>query len=289
MTSILHGERALSISSDELHAAFSPSMGGRLLRFRQINGPDLFVPMEPHAFAATEWPRGGAYPLIPYHNRLADARIIVHDQIIQLPGHPASLPHTLHGPSHTRRWEHVLHTASRLVMKLEYDPDEQWPWRFEAIQDFQLDANVLKLTMSIKNLDANAMPGGLGWHPYFASNEQVSTDASYLWPHARDYLPFGNRVEITDRQSTEVLPTQYLQQWHEAQVVCSQGYQARLRATPEFQCLVIHRGHPTHICVEPVTHVANAWNLPAASVVTGARLLAPAETLGGSIEITIIR
>ena len=286
---MLHANQQFAISSGELYAELSPSMGGRLLKFAAIDGPDILIATEPQTFDAVSWPRGGAYPLVPYHNRIANGQIAVGGQCIQLPPHPAAAPHTLHGPGHTRPWELVEHTSSRIVTRLDYPGDEHWPWQFEAVQDFAIAGNVLTVGLSLKNLDDRPMPGGLGWHPYFASVEQVITDAKYRWPHGDDYLPLGNRVGITDRQSTKYLPTQYLQGWSTARVACSQGYEASITATSRFTCLVIHRGDPLHICVEPVTHVANAWNLEEAPEAVGALILSPGETIGGAIQIEVTR
>lgn len=62
---------------------------------------------------------------------------------------------------------------------------------------------------------------------------------------------------------------------------------ATLTASSPFDFLVIHRGDPSYICVEPVTHVANGWNLPLPSSQTGAILLASGERLTGRVEIAV--
>lgn len=285
----LQADEHYRISSNMLHAELCPSMGGRLLKLAAAGGPDILVPATPQSFDTLHWPRAGAYPLIPYHNRIEGGQIAVDGEAFQLPAHPAASPHTLHGPGHTKPWKLVEHTSSRLVMRLSYHQDDHWPWTFEAFQDFALEGNVLTLGLTLKNFDERPMPGGLGWHPYFASTDQVSVDAKYGWPHGDDYLPLGQRVPVTNRRSTKYLPTQYLQDWTEAEVRGADGYSSRVTATSAFIGLVVHRGDQAHICVEPVSHIANAWNLKGDPVTSGARIMRPGEVLEGVIRIKVVR
>ncbi|WP_197435523.1 aldose 1-epimerase [Agrobacterium vitis] len=288
MTS-LHAEKQFEISSNRLYAQVCPSMGGRLLKLAVVDGPDILVPAEPQSFDTLTWPRGGAYPLVPYHNRIEGGRLVVGAETFDLPPHPAAMPHTLHGPGHTKPWQLVEHTPSRLVMRLSYDRDDHWPWAFEAFQDFELEGNVLTLALTLKNLDDRPMPGGLGWHPYFASPDPVSVDAKYRWPHGDDYLPLGDRVPVTNRQSTKYLPTQYLQDWTEAEIRNVDGFRSRVTATSAFMGLVVHRGDPAHICVEPVSHIANAWNLKDEPEMTGAKIMLPGEVLEGVVRVEVMQ
>ncbi|APG93037.1 aldose epimerase family protein (plasmid) [Sinorhizobium americanum] len=262
-------------------------MGGRLLEFRRKGGPHIAIPTEAHSFESTNWPRAGAYPLVPYHNRLADATIVAGGESVHLRSHPAAVPHTLHGPGHTRPWTVGTHDANRFTMSLGYAADDDWPWDFRAEQHFELSETNLRLTMSVENCSGRPMPAGMGWHPYFASREAVVSDAGYLWPHRSDYLPDATRVAVAEEDGVVRMATAYLEGWTKAKVALPHGFSATMKASSPFGFLVVHRGDPAHICVEPVTHVANAWNLSLPSSQTGAVLLQPGEALKGSIEILI--
>lgn len=286
MTQFLEGGEGYSIASRDLSAIFSPEMGGRLLQLKYRDSVDIVVPTTPHRFGVLNWPRAGAYPLIPYHNRLANASISVAKQDLLLLPHPAAEPHTLHGPSHSRPWRAVSRAPNRFIMEIDYDADPHWPWRFSAQQDFLLQDSSLTVRISLTNLDSRPMPAGLGWHPYFAAAEQPETDAMTHWPHKEDYLPTGDRVVIVDRKSFEQQATSYLDEWNSATIQLS-GARAVMIAASPFDFLVVHRGDPNHVCVEPVTHIANAWNLGLDGASVGARVLRPGEVLEGQIELTV--
>lgn len=283
----LRGEETYEIVSRGLSVRFCPDMGGRLLAFRGQNGQDIFVRAEPHSFDVTNWPRAGAYPLVPYHNRLANARVAAEGEIFHLRSHPAAAPNTLHGPGHTRPWVAGLHEENRFNMSLDYIADGDWPWDFHAEQRFELSDESLRLTMTVENRSGRPMPAGMGWHPYFASRDPIVSDACYVWPHGPDYIPDGERNRLTGGEQIVHADTAYFQGWSKARISLNNDVTATLTASSSFGFLVVHRGDPTHICVEPVTHVANAWNLSLPPLRTGAALLPPGARLTGHIEIRL--
>lgn len=287
MARFLDAGRTYTIRSGELSASFAPEMGGRMLALSHLDGTDIVIPMTAHRFSATEWPRAGAYPLFPYHNRLAHAVVRVDSANVGLQPHPAALPHTLHGPAHSRPWHVTILEPDRIVMALNYLGDADWPWDFTAVQDFRVQGSTLAATFTLTNEASDVMPGGMGWHPYFASIAQPSSDANFVWSHREDYLPNGQKEALVDRAEQEGRPTSYLQDWKSARIVCEAGVLTTMTASSPFDHLVVHRGDPAHVCVEPVTHVPNAWNLKADASDVGARLLHPGEVLGGTFTLEI--
>lgn len=287
MSRFLEAGQAYTIQSGALRAGFAPSMGGRMLALRNRDQTNIVVPMAPHRFDVLNWPRAGAYPLFPYHNRIAGAVVCVDKNEVALRPHPAALPHTLHGPAHSRPWQVATLEADRIVMTLDYVADDEWPWDFTAVQDFRVRDTMLAATFSLKNNASGPMPGGMGWHPYFVSTGQPASDANLVWPHGEDYLPTGEKMAVVDCAEQQGRPTSYLQDWQSATIVCDAGAVTTMTASSPFDWLVVHRGDPSHVCVEPVTHVANAWNLKADAAFTGARLLQPGEVLTGTITLEI--
>lgn len=283
----LEGSDVYTIASQELEAAVSPEMGGRVLSMRYRREIDILIPMTPHRFGILNWPRAGAYPLFPYHNRLAGARVRAGGNVVDLAAHPAALPHTLHGQAHGRPWQVELHLDDRIVMRLDYHADADWPWDFVATQEFRAEGATLVADFSLTNLSSSPMPGGIGWHPYFASTVQPRTDAGFLWPHDNDYLPTGIREKISDRIEQERQPTSYLEDWAFVEITSDANTITTMSASSPFDYLVVHRGDPSHVCVEPVTHVANAWNLDAGASDVGARLLHQGQRMEGTVTLSV--
>ena len=67
------------------------------------------------------------------------------------------------------------------------------------------------------------------------------------------------------------------------------GAHLSITCDPVFGHLVVHRPPSgAYLCVEPVSHVANGFNLAARGVAeTGTRFLEPGETLQGQIRFSL--
>jgi len=281
------GSGVIEIASSGLTAQFRPNLGGRMTRLARASGADIVVPLEEDEFDPWFWPKAGAYPLIPYHNRIADGSLAVGDDFVALLPHPQALPHSLHGPAHRRPWTVRDHSPSSLTLHLDYEPDENWPWAFEAFQTFALRDDTLSIDLSVCNRDRRNMPAGLGWHPYFSGSAAVNHDAVYRWPHRSDFLPEGCRREIGGRFE-EAPPTAYLQSWRHVRLAIAGAGVVAMTASPIFAHLVLHRAE-NYTCIEAVSHVADGFNLAARGVKdTGTRMLQPEETLAGSIVLTVV-
>jgi aldose 1-epimerase len=276
----------LTISNGVLAAEIAPHLGARLCRLRALEHDlDLVVPL--HEWDAPEpgWPKAGAYPLIPYSNRIAGARLRFDGSTYALPPHSPDQPNTLHGHAQRRAWQTHRHDARRAELVLHSERGEHWPWPFEARIAFELSGNALDVSFSLLNCGTAAMPAGLGWHPYLAvdANSTICFDAKRRWELDDAFLPTGNAFAVA--QPTELTrrdwQTQdcaiYASEWDGTALVTRDAGVMRLTAAAPFTHLVAYtpRGGP-YFCVEPVSHVANGFNLAASGIEgTGMHVLAP--------------
>jgi aldose 1-epimerase len=155
----------------------------------------------------------------------------------------------------------------------------------------------LVVTLSLRNLDREPMPAGLGWHPYFltAGPAEVTFAADTWWPYAADFLPLGHSQPLANdlhpplSLGNEGL-TAYLGHWSgKAKLERDDGVRITVTADGIFDHLVLH--HPAgaaYCCLEPVSHVANGFNLAADGVHgAGLRILDPGDELAGSVTVTL--
>jgi aldose 1-epimerase len=285
----------LEISAGPLSAAFAPELGGRLARLSHSGTggrQELVIPLAGWGDDPLRWPKAGAYPLVPYSNRIAAGRLRIGARSLSLQPHPDATPHSLHGPAQLRPWRLADHGADHLAMEIDYAADADWPWCFQARQAFRLDPGGLDLTLSITNADETVMPAGLGWHPYFSlpQGSAVRHDAQVWWPYDADSLSHGDSVRI--EAAGDPLAEQdsaYLSEWRRTVLAGGAGPRLTLTADGLFEHLVIH--HPpdrAYVCIEPVSHVSDGFNLAAAGVAgTGTRYLEPGETLSGRIRLAV--
>lgn len=280
----------VAIGCGPLSARLRPAWGGRMTHLRHADYGDILVPTSEPNFEPFNWPRAGAYPLFPYHNRLYGGSFVHAGIRHDLLPHPALAPDAMHGPAHRRAWEISSLSSDCIGLMLDYKADGEWPFSFRAEQSFLLDDNGLAVELSITNLADVPAPMALGWHPYFAAglNCDASTDARLQYPLDAQNVPTGQPAAPFAEPAIPATTgyTLHFTCWSKAQVQCG-GFSLRLEADPVFSHLAVHR-MDRYLCLEPVSMAAGTLGLPQAGREgQGLRIAAPGERLSGRIRLSI--
>ena len=175
----------------------------------------------------------------------------------------------------------------------------EWPWDYEARQEFALDEDGLTATLSCRNASRDPMPCGLGFHPYFPCGPQtrLDTEVSIAWTIDKDVLPLAQvpaagRYGLKDR------------------LVCGQGLdngfggwggEARM-SDPDWPCAIRMSSAEAHFfqlyspptggifVAEPVTHANAALNAPEEQwPELGMRVLDPGEEMSLTMRLEFSR
>ena len=166
----LQVEPTVSIQAGGCEAIISPSAGARLSQLtynhnnRQI---DCVVPFNQIAsIDAHQWPKAGAFVMLPFTNRLDPAEFEWQGRLIDLENGSNS-GQGLHGFGHRRDW--TITDTSDSQVALEYNhttSSAEWPWTFHAKLVYSVSALGLSVALSVRNTDISSMPVSLGWHPF---------------------------------------------------------------------------------------------------------------------------
>lgn len=288
----------LILENRTVRAAFLPAYGGRMARLQfkaDAGATDVLAPYTQRAFDPLAWPKCGMYPLAPYANRIRHARLCIGGETWRLPPHPAAAPHTLHGCAHTLPWQVSAQDEQSLTMAVEY-AGAHWPWRFKCVQHVQLAGSGIAVRLDLINLDRlRAMPAGAGLHPFLATAglEEVRFHAGRRWPHMGDCLPDGSYSTERSPQSwrkshdggRDLLA--YYSHWHGSVDLLYHTGILTMQADPGTRHLVLYAPPAAdYLCIEPVTHLANAFALPQVPASeTGIRMLEPGEHM--SVQLSL--
>jgi aldose 1-epimerase len=284
----------ITLSSTALEAELIPEWGGRVVRLHSRQDPvDILYPVHADTFSPLYWPKGGMYPLMPYSNRIRGAQLRFQGRTYPLPAHPEATPHTLHGVAHTVPWQLLNRTADSVTLALHYE-GPHWPWRFSAEQHIALTENRLHHRLSLTNQSDVAMPAGVGSHPYlcFAPGDTVRFDAGQSWAIDSFQIADGRRSPVAGTLSIQRPPPEgpdfagYFSEWH-GRLSLERAAGTVHVSSPDMAHLVLFApSSQRYLCVEPVSHVADGFNLAAAGVPeTGTETLAPGATLQRSVVI----
>ena len=286
-----------------LHADIYPHQGGRIGSFwlERPDGSrvDALMCMDGAAFDPFQWPKAGCYPLAPWSNLVRNSSFESGGHQVKLTPHPLVAPHALHGFSQMRVWQVESHSATQLVMAYHHHPDtrDQWPWAFVVRQTVSLGVDGLSVRISIENQSNEPMPAGLGQHPYFkvALGDRVHFAATSQWqPDGGGFVTHqeafsAGHADHERVHAEQTVTLHYAGYGGHLAITRADGMQISMTSSPEFGGLVFHIPQGgAYTCIEPVTHVVDAFNLHRQGVQdTGYHLLAPHETLSADMTIQL--
>jgi aldose 1-epimerase len=266
----------------------APSIGGRIFSLTHHGRDgrrDILRPVpcgEPIAEAIRN---AGCYPLVPFSNRIENGRFQVDGRPIALSAHPIAAPHAIHGNGWLAPWTLQDRDDHSVTLGFVHDGGD-WPWPFEAQQQFAVDDDGLTVSLSVTPTGPEPMPCGLGFHPYFqrTAGTRLETLVTQHWILRPDCIPVGSEIPHGKHAFAggPVLPTGLddgYSGWNREALLHYDDYSVRLTASAALDKLVVYSpdAFPL-VCVEPVSHVTNAANLPrAAQADAGWRVLPPGQ------------
>lgn len=238
-----------------------------------------------------------SFPLLPYCNRLRDARFVFDGREVDLSADGNAFDHALHGHAWRRPWRVGLASSTMVELHLNHEPGSEpahhWPYRYEATQRFELDDSGLFVTMSIRNLADQPMPFGMGHHPYYPRTPatRIRTNVRAMWHATQDLLPtlLDAHPCIDALASPEGLSADAYDLdnnfagWSRAATIDwpDERRSVTLYADVPFDHMVLYApaAHPDLLCVEPVTNTVDFLNLDAPREDVGGGVLMPGETM----------
>jgi aldose 1-epimerase len=162
-------------SSEVLEAVLLPDLGARLHRLRAFGHDVLQTPDDPatHAREPFFW---GGYVMAPWCNRLEAGRSRFGSRQLDL---ASNFPDgsSIHGQVYARPWQerqdgsHAIRAGG-----------DGWPWRYEVAQRLNVSDAELRIDLEVKNLDDEAMPAGVGIHPWFRRPFRAAIHAGRVFP-----------------------------------------------------------------------------------------------------------
>lgn len=216
--------------------------------------------LRPAAEGASRAEQSAAYPLVPYSNRIGQGQMQWEGKTYALRNGFNAEPHALHGVGFMHAWTVTDQSAETLRLRLVHQPDDFWPFAFEAEQHFELLDDGLVLSISARNTDTRAQPMGLGWHPYFQRRSGVALNLPVhtQWLAHGDLLP---REPKTVPGLHGAVSTMQLDHCFDGTGSVAQMTDSELLITLEASSrywVVYTPADAPFYCVEPVTHLNNA-------------------------------
>ena len=287
----------VELTAGHLRLHLSPSIGGAISAFEWI-GPGPARPILRKCNSPLEKVLDAAsFPLVPYVNRIRGGQFTFRGREISLAPNMAGDPSPLHGQGWLGPWQVDEQGERGAVLSFRHAAGE-WPWDYEARQEFELDERGLSVRLSCRNSGSEPMPCGLGQHPYFPCGPEtrIDTRVTHVWTIDEHVLPVEKvpaegRFDLTDRMVCGQDLDHGFGGWGgEATLTDPEWPYAVELSSPDAHFFQLYSPREGGIFVaEPVSHANAALNAPEAQwAELGLSVLDPGQAMSLDMRLEIV-
>jgi len=302
MTGAPHGDGTrpdvLTLRGEQLTLDLLPGIGASVLNLHAGGRP---VTRHVDLADVKSSSQCGSFALVPYSNRIRDARFTYGGRDVQLqPG--AADGSVQHGDVRNRPWtvQRLSDTHAVCTFDSRDFTSLNWPWAFTARMEYLLHGPHLDTSLTVTNADDTPMPAGMGLHPYFVRRDgpldpSVSFRAGGVYVTDGTFIPTQGaqpippELDFTAPRSVGDTDLNHVYASWDGVARLDWGTRAlTVTADSVFSHLVVFTAPDGSLALEPVSHATDAFNLAARGVHgTDMRVLTPGESMGGAVRFTL--
>ena len=287
----------MTLTSGPLRLELSPSIGGAISAFEWNAGGSARSILRKCHSPLEKVLDGCCFPLVPYVNRIRGGCFTFRGRTVRLQPNMPGDPSPLHGQGWLNSWNVDRHDSRSALLSFRHEAGE-WPWTYEAQQEFSLDEHGFTVRLSCRNVSAEPMPCGLGQHPYYpcGGDTRLDTQVDVAWTvdeHVLpvDKVPAEGRYDLRNRNICGQDLDNGFGGWGGAARMSDPGWPYELQLTsPDAKFFQVYSPSSGRIFVaEPVSHANAALNAPEAEwPELGMRVLAPDEQMSLVMRMDVV-
>lgn len=290
-------DTSVRLRAGQLRLELSPSIGGAISAFEWEGEQGRRHLLRERNSVLENVLDAASFPLVPYVNRIRSGRFdFCGREVVIAPNMPGD-PSPLHGQGWLHPWQVESAEEARAVLSFEHGAGE-WPWSYRAEQLFELDAGGLSVRLTCRNQSEEAMPCGLGQHPYFPCGPETRIDAAvetawtideYVLPV--EQVPATGRFDLRERLVCSQNLDHGFGGWGGTAVMTDPAWPYELRmSSPDARFFQLYSPPAGGIFVaEPVSHANAALNAPEKNwEQLGLRVLEPGESMQLDMRLDVI-
>lgn len=299
------------LSNETLRLELSPAIGAGILGFSVLRPSGEWLPIMRRTLLEylqnASSGRFASYILMPYSNRIRDAKFVFQGQGFQTRVNSPKEGTARHGDVFSRPWTTILHDQKETRYNLDSRDFEDFNFPFPLLYTtgYKLEGSTLVQELKIENIGTHAAPVGFGIHPYFnrflpgvpegvlqfGVTGVYHTGPDMMPQEAAQPLPLELDFSTARAVGRQALDTVFAG-WNGSVTLSWPDLKLsiELTADPIFSHLVVYTHFDGSLALEPVTNATDGFNLLARGIQgTNVRTLEPGAALEGKIRIRVIQ
>jgi aldose 1-epimerase len=185
------------LQSSDIELTVVPDLGARMHSL-SVRGREVLRSPSQAAVHADDPFFWGGFIMAPWCNRLAPGAVEVGDKVVNLPANFRD-GSAIHGQVYVAAWQRIGDAAFAIE-----SGGSGWPWRYRVEADYGVSGARVEIVLRLRNLSADAMPAGIGLHPWFPNPVEARINCALTYgandsPHAAP-VPVSGDLDVRSRQ-----------------------------------------------------------------------------------------
>ncbi|MDT7044130.1 aldose 1-epimerase [Candidatus Nitronereus thalassa] len=265
----------MELNNGKVRLKLNPEIGGSITECSINRGGEWIPILRPIEEPLNRSSDAASFVLIPYSNRLRDAKFFFQGKEYQLRGREK---HAIHGDVRDRALQIINHSGDRVSLGFDSIKagDVNFPFPFFAKMTYALEDYTLTSRIELQNVGSGPMPAGCGFHPYFNRRLEGSTGEVELqltvngvYP-GNTPLPSGPATPLQPehdfhvRRPLDVVLDHCFAGWNGQALIDwpGSGVQAFIQADASMKHVILYSPpYKRFFALEPVTNANDGFNL----------------------------
>lgn len=225
--------------------------------------------------------------LFPFPNRIKHGTYSFEDKTHSLPVNEPTHNNAIHGIVYTKSFKVISFTEHSINLNYTHQGSTGFPFPFSIDLHYTFGLQNIELEVLVRNTGDSSFPFGIGWHPYFHTDNQKETKINFssdtMYEVDEQMIPFRTKLEEFNEIKLERAEIDNAFQLKKPEVILlGPEYNLKLHVPESSYLQIFTPDHRRSVAIEPISCIADAFNNR-----IGLKVLQPGKKFGWPLSLKI--
>ena len=225
--------------------------------------------------------------LFPFPNRIKHGTYSFEDKTHSLPVNEPTHKNAIHGIVYTKSFKVISFTEHSINLNYTHQGSTGFPFPFSIDLHYTFGLQNIELEVLVRNTGDSSFPFGIGWHPYFHTDNQKETKINFssdtMYEVDEQMIPFRTKLEEFNEIKLERAEIDNAFQLKKPEVILlGPEYNLKLHVPESSYLQIFTPDHRRSVAIEPISCIADAFNNR-----IGLKVLQPGKKFGWPLSLKI--